>query len=54
VGKTTGLEQIVKSWQGPSLMISTDELITPTTDWLQLNWEKTRNLGSDVLFVKEN
>ena len=29
VGKTTGLQQIVKSWQGPSLMISADELITP-------------------------
>lgn len=29
VGKTTGLEQIVKSWQEPSLMISADELITP-------------------------
>lgn len=51
VGKTTGLQQIVESWHGPSLMISADELITPTTDWLQLNWEKARNLGTDVLFV---
>ncbi len=36
---------------GRHLMISADELITPTTDWLQLNWEKARNLGTDVLFV---
>ena len=28
-GKTTGLQQIVKLWQGPSLMSSADELITP-------------------------
>ena len=51
VGKTTGLQQIVKSWPGPSLMISADELITPTTDWLRLNWERARNLGAGVLFV---
>ena len=51
VGKTTGLQQIVGSWQGPSLMISADELITPTTDWLRLNWERARNLGTGALFV---
>jgi len=51
VGKTTGLQQIVESWQGPSLMISADELITPTTDWLQLNWERARNKGPGTLFV---
>jgi len=51
VGKTTGLQQIVKSWQGPSLMISADELITPTTGWLQLNWERAKNLGTSALFV---
>ncbi len=51
VGKTTGLQQIVKAWPGPSLMISADELITPTTDWLRLNWERARNLGAGALFV---
>lgn len=51
VGKTTGLQQIVQSWHGPTLMISADELITPSIDWLQLNWEKARNLGTNVLFV---
>jgi len=50
-GKTTGLQQIVESWHGPSLMISADELITPTTDWLKLNWEKARNLGTGTLLV---
>ncbi len=51
VGKTTGLQQIVASWQGPSLMVSADELITPTTDWLRLNWERGRNLGAGTLLV---
>jgi len=51
VGKTTGLQQIVELWQGPSLMISADELITPTPDWLQLNWERARNKGPGTLFV---
>jgi len=51
VGKTTGLQQIVGTWKGPSLVISADELITPTTEWLQLNWERARNLGTGTLFV---
>jgi predicted AAA+ superfamily ATPase len=51
VGKTTGLQQIVKSRHGLPLMISADELITPTTDWLQLNGERARNLGAGALFV---
>ncbi len=51
VGKTTGLQQIVQAWQGPALMISADEVITPTIDWLKLHWEKARNLGTDALLV---
>lgn len=51
VGKTTGLQQIVQAWQGPTLMVSADELITPSIDWLKLNWEKARNSGTDTLFV---
>ena len=51
VGKTTGLQQIVRAWQGPALMVSADEVITPSTDWLKLHWEKARNLGTDALLV---
>ncbi len=32
-------------------MVSADELITPTTDWLRLNWERGRNLGAGTLLV---
>ena len=51
IGKTTGLQQIVSEWQGPSLMITADEVATPTRDWLALNWKKARQLGKGALFV---
>jgi predicted AAA+ superfamily ATPase len=51
VGKTTGLQQIVQTWPGPALMVSADELITPSIDWLKLNWEKAKNSGDDTLFI---
>ena len=51
VGKTTGLQQIVKSWQGPAHMVSADELVTPSAEWLKLHWEKARSSGPDCLLV---
>jgi len=51
VGKTTGLQQIVQTWPGPALMVSADELVTPSIDWLKLNWEKAKNSGDDTLFI---
>ena len=51
VGKTTGLQQIVKKWPGPTLMVTADEMITPSRDWLVLQWEKARHLGKGALFV---
>jgi predicted AAA+ superfamily ATPase len=51
VGKTTGLQQIVKEWQGPTLMVTADEMIAPSRGWLVLQWEKARLLGKGALFV---
>ncbi len=51
VGKTTGLQQIVQTWPGPALMVSADELVTPSIDWLKLNWEKAKNSGDGTLFI---
>jgi len=51
VGKTTGLQQIVAQWPGPVLMVTADEMITPSRDWLTLQWERARNLGQGALFV---
>jgi hypothetical protein len=51
VGKTTGLQQIIKRWQGPSLMITADEIAAPTAQWLSMYWEKARQKGKGTLFV---
>jgi len=51
VGKTTGLQQIVQSWQGPAHMVSADELVTPSGEWLKLHWKEARSSGPDCLFV---
>lgn len=51
VGKTTGLQQIVSGWRGPSLMVSADEVAVPRGDWLAVQWERARRLGENALFV---
>ena len=51
VGKTTGLEQIVKEWEGQSLMVTADEVAAPGPDWITVQWQRASNLGDNVLFV---
>lgn len=51
VGKTTGLQQIVRKWNGPSLMVTADEVAAPTSGWIELQWQRARNLGENTLFV---
>ncbi|MCU0640319.1 MAG: ATP-binding protein [Candidatus Krumholzibacteria bacterium] len=51
VGKTTGLRQIVSGWQGPSLMVTADEIAAPDMEWITIQWEKARRMGDGVLFV---
>jgi len=51
IGKTTGLQQIVEKWNGPSLMVTADEVAAPGLDWITLQWQKARNLGKNALFV---
>ena len=51
IGKTTGLNQIVKSWKGPSLMVSADSVSPPNADWINLQWVRARALGNNTLFV---
>lgn len=51
VGKTTGLEQIVSDWNGPSLMVTADELATPGTDWLNLQWQRAEQKGPGTLLI---
>ena len=51
VGKTTGLKQIIESWQGPSLMVTADELAAPSREWLTLQWQRARQRGPGTLLV---
>lgn len=51
VGKTTGLEQIVTDWHGPSLMVTADELATPGSEWLNLQWQRAEQKGTGTLLV---
>lgn len=51
VGKTTGLQQIVRKWEGPSLMVTADEVAAPNSDWIALQWQRARSLGDNTLFV---
>jgi len=51
VGKSTGLQQIVREWSGPSLMVTADEIAAPSADWITVQWHRARNLGDNALFV---
>ena len=51
VGKTTGLQQIVERWGGPSLFVTADEISAPSIEWLRLQWQRARQLGNNTLFV---
>ncbi|MFP3983850.1 MAG: ATP-binding protein [Desulfurivibrionaceae bacterium] len=51
VGKTTGLQQIIEEWNGPSLMVTADEVAAPSADWLTVQWHRARHLGDNTLFV---
>ena len=51
VGKTTGLEQIVSRWPGPSLMVTADEVATPNREWLALQWQRAEQKGPGTLLI---
>lgn len=51
VGKTTGVQQVVRKWGGPSLMVTADEIAAPGPDWITVQWQRARNLGENALFI---
>lgn len=51
VGKTTGMEQIIKQWEAPSLIVTADETSAPSPEWLNLKWRQAETLGENTLFV---
>jgi predicted AAA+ superfamily ATPase len=51
VGKTTGVQQVVRKWGGPSLMVTADEIAAPGPDWITVQWQRAGNLGENALFI---
>jgi predicted AAA+ superfamily ATPase len=51
VGKTTGLRQLVQEWQGPTHMVSADEVAPPKGGWIELNWRMAQAMGTDTVLV---
>jgi predicted AAA+ superfamily ATPase len=51
VGKTTGLRQLVKGWNGPAHMVTADEVAPPRADWIEVNWRIAQSMGPGALLV---
>lgn len=51
VGKTTGVQQVLRSWSGESLYVSADHEIAPGPEWLRAHWIAARLLPGPALLV---
>jgi predicted AAA+ superfamily ATPase len=54
VGKTTGLQQVMKAWAGPCHYASADDTLAQTGAWVQTQWQIALGKGTGVvLFLDE-
>ena len=54
VGKTVGVKQLVAQWDGPSIMVSADEVVTPDEAWFSFHWNRAiRQTGPTLLVIDE-
>lgn len=51
VGKTTGVQRLYDSWQGPKIFESADNFQILTTEWLPLHWNKASEMGPNTLLI---
>lgn len=51
IGKTTAIKDILSTWSGPSLMVTADEVASPSPEWITLHWNRARQLGPNTLLV---
>lgn len=51
VGKTTGVQSIVDSWNGPKVYAAADLPSPPSPVWIQEQWDKARAMGENTLLV---
>ena len=53
VGKSTGVAELIRSYQGEVVSVSADTTPPPTPQWLESNWLRARSLGECLLVVDE-
>ena len=52
VGKTTAVQQIAKTWQGPVVFASADTPFAPDQEWVRSQWQKARSYkDKDTLLI---
>ncbi len=51
VGKSTAAHAIAAHWKGPQHMVTADGPVPPNAEWLQLQWNHARQLGTGTLFI---
>ncbi len=51
VGKTTGIEQVIQKYKGPTHYKLVEGELQPNASWLRLEWQKAQSLGSDALLI---
>lgn len=51
VGKTTGLRQLVERWDGPTHMVTADEVSPPRAEWIELNWRLAQEKGRNTVLI---
>lgn len=51
IGKSTGLRQLIESWNGPTHMVTADEVAPPSANWIELNWRMATAKGNGTVFV---
>lgn len=51
VGKTTGLKQLVRDWNGPTHMVTADDVAPPRAGWIEMNWRMAQAMGTGTVLV---
>jgi hypothetical protein len=51
IGKSTLAKQIFDEWDGPKIMITADSPVPPSPSWIELHWQRSRQLGEGVLLI---
>jgi len=51
VGKTTGIRQLVETWDGPTHSVTADEVAPPVSSWIEVNWRAAQAMGPGTVLI---